>query len=192
MTIKKLFAAVAMTAIATTGAHAAGFYAGAGLGLSSYSSDEFDNLEEPGITFDKKDSGFKFMVGGQISPNFAVEAGYVSLGKAKLSANGVNARASVEGTGLFIDLVGIAPISGDVSLFGKIGIFNGKVAGKASANGESESASESGTDVKFGFGVSYALSKSVDLRGEWERYRFKPEDIKINVDLLSVGVIFKF
>ena len=184
--IKKLAAAAALTVLATAGAQAAGLYVGAGLGLSNWGI-----VDTPGASTDKKDTGVKFVLGTQISPNFAVEGGYVSLGKAKLSATGVN--GSIKGSGLFIDLVGIVPISGDVSVFGKIGAFRGKASASVTAAGFTDTdRGRYSTNGKFGFGVSYALSPSVDVRGEWERYRLSLGGEKGDVSLLSVGVNYKF
>jgi len=48
-------------------------------------------------------------------------------------------------------------------------------------------AKESGADVSSGVGASYDFTKNFGIRAEWER--FKPVD---NIDLLSVGLVYKF
>jgi len=48
-------------------------------------------------------------------------------------------------------------------------------------------AKESGADVSSGVGASYDLTKNFGIRAEWER--FKAVD---NIDLLSVGLVYKF
>ncbi len=187
MKIKQLTSAAALAAMAAMAilsaapAQAADLYGGVSVGASRWHIND-----QPGVAIDKSDTGYKLLLGGQFTPNFGVEGGYVSLGKAKLSGAGGN--GDVKGSGWFVDLVGSMPLSANVALFGKLGVFNGKVSGTATG----VNTSDRGTDVKFGFGLSYALSKAVDLRGEWERYRFNLSGDKGDVDLLSVGLTFKF
>ena len=76
----------------------------------------------------------------------------------------------------------------DFSLLGRVGVYNGKA--DRTVNGVNDS--ERGTDVKYGAGVQYDLSKNTAIRGEWERYRVKALDIKDNTDLFSVGVNYRF
>ncbi|MBP6898995.1 MAG: porin family protein [Burkholderiaceae bacterium] len=181
MNHRQLLAATAITLLSATAAQAAELYGTASLGRSDWKVDD-----EPGISIDKTGTGFKLGLGAQLTPNLAVEGGYVSLGKARLS--GAGGSGSVKGQGVFADLVGSLPINSEVALFAKLGVFHGKA--KASASGISES--DSGTDAKFGFGASYALSKTTQLRAEWERYRFNLSGDKGDVDLLSVGLNFAF
>lgn len=190
MITRQILVAAALGVAAMAGAQAADFYAGGALGVSSWKVDS-----EPGVSLDKTDTGLKLVLGAQLSPNFAIEGGYASLGKAKLSGEVGEMRVdgSFKGTGVFVDLVGMMPLATDWTLFGKLGVFNGKAKASGTASsGESGSDSDSGTDVKFGIGIDYALSKTVSIRGEWERYRFKVWDDKGDVDLLSVGVNFRF
>lgn len=182
MNSRQLLAAAAVALLSASAAQAADLYGTASLGLSKWHVDD-----EPGISIDKTDTGVKLGLGAQLTPNFAVEGGYVSLGKAKLTGAG-GGSGSVKGTGLFVDLVGSLPVGSDVSLFAKLGVFHGKA--KGSAGGVSES--DSGTDAKFGFGASYALSKTTQVRAEWERYRFNLSGDKGDVDLVSVGLNFAF
>lgn len=181
MTLKHITAAAALALLSTTAVQAADIYAGVSLGASRWSI-----ADQPGFTIDKSDTGYKLVLGTQFTPNIGAELGYASLGTAKISGGG--GTGEVKGSGWFVDLVGTLPLSGSLSGFAKLGVFNGK----AKASGAGGAASDSGTDVKYGLGLSYALSKTVDLRGEWERYRFNLSGDKGDVDLLSVGVNFKF
>lgn len=180
MNIKKIAAVASLALLSATAVQAADYYGGINLGASKWHI-----ADEPGVTIDKSDTGYKLVLGAQFTPNIGAELGYASLGTVKVSGNGT---ADVKGSGWFMDLVGTMPLSGDLSAFGKLGVFSGK----AKASGAGGTASDSGTDIKYGFGLSYAVSKSVDLRGEWERYRFNLSGDKGDVDLLSVGVNFKF
>ena len=181
MKVKKLIAVAALALLSTTAAQALDLYGGVSLGASKWHIND-----EPGVTIDKSDTGYKLVLGAQFTPNIGAELGYASLGKVKISGAGVS--GEVKGSGWFADLVGTLPLSGSLSGFAKVGVFNGK----AKASGAGGTASDSGTDVKYGVGLSYAMSKSVDLRGEWERYRFNLSGDKGDVDLFSAGVNFKF
>lgn len=180
MKLKQITVVAALAALSATAAQAVDLYGGVGFGASKWSINDI-----PGVAIDKSDTGYKLVLGAQFTPNIGAELGYAALGKAKFSGGG---SGEIKGSGWFVDLVGTLPLSGDLSGFAKLGIFSGK----ASASGAGGAASDSGTDVKFGVGLSYALSKSVDLRGEWERYRFNLSGDKGDVDLLSLGVNFKF
>jgi OOP family OmpA-OmpF porin len=181
MSAKQVIAALALSAIAAASAQAADFYIGASGGTTDWKV-----ADEPGASIDKSDTGYKFMLGAQFHPNFALEGGYVDLGKAKYSGAYVG---DIKGTGWFVDAVGLWPMSPQWTLLGKVGVFNGKAKGTVVGLG---SASDSGTDAKFGLGVQYSLSKNLALRGEWERYRFDVFNDKGDVDLWSLGVKFSF
>ncbi|MDT7837563.1 porin family protein [Aquabacterium sp. OR-4] len=191
MHIQRIIAAATLGLAAMAGAQAADLYAFGSVGISDWKIDE-----TPGLNLDRKGTGFKLGVGSLLMPNLAVEGGYVNLGKAKLSGDG--GRGSVKGGGVFVDAVGVLPLSSDFSAFAKLGIFHGKAKGEAESypSGESDgvrvSERDSGTDIKFGFGVGWSLSKSVQLRAEWERFRFKLSGDQGDVDLLSLGVSYSF
>lgn len=182
MVLKHTFGALLLAVVASAPAQAADWYLGGSIGASDW---KVSDVPE-GVSVDKSDIGYKLLGGVAFGPNFAVEGGYANLGKSSLSAAGLSGEA--KGYGYFLDLVGMLPVSGQFSVLGRLGAFNGH--GKLSTMGVSES--DSGTDVKYGFGVHYAFSKTVGIRGEWERYRFNAFDEKQDVDLWSVGVTFGF
>lgn len=185
MTIQRLMAVAAMALGASLSAQAADLYALGSVGASKWNVDDI-----AGVNLDKSDTGFKLGLGAQFSPNLAVEGGYATLGKAKLSGPGGS--GSIKGNGVFVDLVGLLPLSSEVNAFAKLGVFNGHAKAQATGLAGVVNESDSGTDVKFGLGLSYAVSKTVQVRGEWERYRFKVWGDKGDVDLVSVGVTFGF
>ena len=150
------------------------------------------------------DTGFKLLLGHQFSPNFALEGGYVNLGKSKFNAalNDGNASANLKSYGGVLDAVGILPLSNEFSVFGKGGLYVGKTSLNVSNSSAASASAFSGTDsswktsLNYGAGVSYALNKNVSLRGEYERFSRVGDDAstggKANVDLLSVGIAAKF
>lgn len=152
-------------------------------------------------TTDEKDTGYKLQLGYQYNRNLAVEGGYVDLGKFKYNATftGGVASAEVKAKGWNIDVVGIAPLNDAFSLLGKIGLIRAKVDATVAATGPGGSASGSDSATKwkttFGFGVSYNLTKTVAIRGEFERFLKLGDNNTTgegDVDLYSVGIVAKF
>lgn len=171
------------------------WYIGGNVGESKYHTDTSGS--EDGITVnttDTSDTGYKAFVGVDLSRYFGLEAGYTDLGKLKFNATDgtTNVPGSVKGTGYFVDAVGKFPVGQGVDLFGRVGAFHGKATGSVSADGVSYSTDDSGTDVHYGLGASYAFNRNVSMRAEWERYRFDVFGGSSNTDLFSVGVVYAF
>jgi OOP family OmpA-OmpF porin len=146
----------------STPAYAAGpYYGGVSLGSSK--------LQDCG--FNCTDTGLKILGGYQVNPSVGVEVAYADLGKF-----GNNVRASALG----IYAVGKLPLANNFSLLGRLGINNARLKGGGNSN--------SGLELGYGIGTSYALTPTVDLRGEWERYKFD----SIDGSLLSFGAVMKF
>jgi OOP family OmpA-OmpF porin len=176
----KLVAAASIVMAAFT-AQAADFYVGGSIGGSRWKVDE-----QPGLTIDKSDTGGKIFAGVALNEMFSVEVGYATLGKAGVTDAFVS--GDVEGTGVFIDGVGQFAVGNNFSLLGRIGAFNGKAKVSAAGLG----ADDSGTDVKWGLGAAYAFNRAASIRVEWERYRFNVFGDKGDVDLLSLGLVYRF
>ena len=51
---------------------------------------------------------------------------------------------------------------------------------------------DSGTDLFFGGGAEYLLDNGVGLRLEWERYLFGGEWQEADIDLISLGAVYRF
>lgn len=174
MTRLSKIAAALIVAVGACSAHAFDIYAGGSLGLTKFHSD--------GLT-DTSDTGLKLFAGTPITPMFGIEGGYVDLGKAK------DGSVSVTASGLYVDALIHGEVAPKMSLFGKVGTFLGDV--KVSGPGGHDS--KSNTSFKFGVGGAYQLNKNVDLRAEWERYHLEaPGDTTGNVDMFSIGAIYRF
>ncbi|MET0518073.1 MAG: outer membrane beta-barrel protein [Burkholderiaceae bacterium] len=154
-----------------------GAYGGASVGYAH------DGSDHPLAPTDRNDTSFKLYGGYGFTPNFSVEYGYTDLGKFN-TANG-----SLKARGLFADAVGTWPLSARLSAIGRVGLFNASLKDEDSVNGDSK---DRGTSVKLGGGLQYALSKTTDLRGEWEHYKLNTSVGKPDVDTYSVGVQFHF
>lgn len=207
--MKRLALIAAFIATATAPAIAGDVYIVGSVGQSTIDSDKSatdnaltsegaDNLAS---SLDKTDTAYKIQVGYQFNQYFAVEGGYVNLGKTDYSASftggGANANAKV--SGLNIAALGILPISDSFSLFGKAGLIDAKVETTVSANGLGGSANDSSTARKWkanwGAGATYSINKQLGIRVEYEQFS-KLGDAnttgEADVNLFSAGVAYKF
>ena len=157
-------------------------YVGASVGQADYD------------ILDDTDSAFKVFGGFQFTPNLAVELSYIDLGGPTVSEAGVGS-ATVESSGLGVALVGMHS-QGGIGFLGKIGFYNfdnditlsGPIA-QAVFGVPSISASDSGTELFFGLGLTIDFSPKIGMRLEWENYDL---DILDDVSLISFGLVMKF
>ena len=151
-------------------------------------------------TLDKRDTGYKVQGGYQFSPNLAVEGSWVDLGKFNYSATftGGNAQFDAKASGFNVAALGVLPLNQTVSLFGKLGVIYAKVEANARAVGAGgaawASASDSNWKPTWGLGGTFNVNKQIGIRAEYEQFSKLggTNTGKGNVDLLSVGVVFKF
>jgi OOP family OmpA-OmpF porin len=148
---------------------------------------------------DDTDTGWKIYGGYHFNPKGAIEFGYVDLGKAKLSGTDIflgSASADWETSGFTVALAGFIPVSQNFAFMGKLGLFHWNLDVNVSSSFlGSGSASSSGTDLTYGLGLKYDFSKTVGVRAEWERFKDVGDNNttgQSDIDLLSVGVVFKF
>jgi OOP family OmpA-OmpF porin len=186
--------AIALAAITTACLHgaasgAADLYAGAAIGRSDYRIDTTG-----AASADTKDTAGKVFFGATITPHLGVEAALFDFGRTSGSVvvpdvGTVNASARVRGIG--VSGVLSAPV-GPVSLFAKAGITNMRARAEARVD-TGLAGSESSWQPTLGVGVSYPIASQLAVRGEWERVRTRfPGGEEDNVDLLSVGVSYRF
>lgn len=164
-------------------------YVGVSAGRADYDIDTTG-----AVSSDTKDTGFKLYGGWMFNENFGVEASLFDLGKAQGAAvipgvGNVSGEAKARGLGVY----GLAalPIN-DFSVFAKAGFAYTRA--EVSATGPfGGSDTESKFNPAFGAGASYAFTKNIGVRAEWERFRIEyPGSQKEDTDLISVGVTYKF
>ena len=207
--MKKLAIATIVAAAFSAPAFAGDIYVVGSVGQSYLHQDkaQIDNtVAEAGATgisstLNNKDIGYKLQLGYQFNQNFAVEGGWVDLGKVKYSASyaGGSANASTKASGFNVAAVGILPVNESFSLFGKLGVIDGKVEETVSATGPGGSANASEKTTKwkgnYGVGATYNINKQVGVRAEYERFSKLGDSNTTgtsDVDLFSLGAVFKF
>ncbi|MFO7542455.1 MAG: outer membrane beta-barrel protein [Thiobacillus sp.] len=161
-------------------------------------------------SIDDTSTGWKLFGGWQLHKNFGLELGYADLGKVKANVSGTfldggegsgsyAANASSEATTWGLTALGILPLTDKFSAFAKLGFHrwdvDGNVAATATDSGVvaslAETFSDSGTDLTYGLGAKYNITKDWAVRAEWERFKLKG-DIDTDVDLASISMQFAF
>jgi OmpA-OmpF porin, OOP family len=153
-------------------AKADGLYVGGALGTPSY-QDDVNGISGSGSGLSGKVFG-----GYQLTPNFALEAGVADFGHIENSSGKVNGGAG------YIDAVAIAPLTNQWALLGSLGI--------AHARFNTTEGDGSGNGLKVGAGAQYAVSSTIAIRAEWERYQPHVFDTRPNVDQYTLGVRASF
>ncbi|MEQ1814017.1 MAG: outer membrane beta-barrel protein [Candidatus Nitrotoga sp.] len=167
-------------------AEVGGFYGAVDVGMSTLHG-FCDAATAVGITAscDESDVGFRGAVGYQVTPNWAVEAGYGSYGTATASGGGRTLEGEV--TSFQISAVGSYLVADAFSVTGKLGLAMVTQEATATLGGVSTSAKDDGTDAVLGVGILYNINQSVGIRAQWET--ITSDDA---TDLLSAGVVFNF
>lgn len=184
------------------------WYIGANIGSSRADIDNRrigNQLLNPGFSItsineDDRDKGYKVFVGYDLSRYVALEAGYFDLGNFSFSSATFPAgtlNGELDTRGINLDLVATLPIRSRLSAFARVGVNYAETEGAFSGtafNGALDSnPSEREANPKFGMGLQYAFNHKLAMRVEAERYRVSNAlDDKDDVDLLSVGLIYRF
>lgn len=197
----------------------AGPYVGASVGQAwiDASTGEIDNafvLDDAfvasGTTLDDSDTGWKAYVGYRFNTFFAVEGGYVDLGKASFLTTITDAPApfdtytpfqiqgTAEATGVNLVAIAGVPLGSAAFVFAKAGAFHwdADYAERVPGVLTRLSRSESGTKPTYGVGLELRLGEAARIRAEWERFEEVGSGIGgregIDVDLASAGLTFEF
>jgi OmpA-OmpF porin, OOP family len=166
-------------------------YAGVTIG-SSKAKAFCDELSGPGITCDDGDTSLRLLGGYQFHKNFAVELGALYLGE--VQARGPGGTFTVESAAIEALGVAMLPLAERFSVYGKAGIYRAVTEARLNTVVLTDTAEETNFDLTFGFGVRVDLAKNLFLRGEWQRYTDVGGDEvgKSDIDVLSIGLLFKF
>jgi OOP family OmpA-OmpF porin len=207
--VSKFSGVLALAAIVSPLAMAedSGWYLGANIGqsVSDLEHEKMadsalgDNLTTTSFRVDDHDMGYKLFGGYQLSRYFALEGGYFNLGKFDFEATlpAGTLAGDIELQGVNLDAVGLLPFTDKFSAFARVGVIRVEASDDFSGTGTAAAIDHGNTDqntgYKFGAGLQYALSDSVAVRAEAERYR--ADDTRGDngdVDLFTVGILYRF
>lgn len=130
---------------------------------------------------DDEETTWRLFGGYRAHRNLAVELGYADLGDMNIGGHGVNSEA------WDLVAVGILPIVEGLAVIGKLGAYRGEARGSGM--------SERRTDLTWGLGAQYDMTRNLGVRLEWQRYTdfgrgaFGPGG---DQDVLSLGAIYRF
>ena len=149
------------------------FYGGFGVGRSD------SNLD--GVVIDNKDRAWKGFGGYQFNRYFAVEGGFIDLGRTTTPG------ASLDSKALHASAVGSLPLTEQFALTGKAGLARTET--EFSTGG-----SDQNTEPTYGLGLRYDFTRQLGIRGEWERYRASnnPFSGKNDIDVFTINAIYRF
>lgn len=173
--MKRIAVAALLSSLAIP-AVAADFYAGIRAGQAKTSIDN--------VTLTKDSStGWGIFGGYNFNPNFAVELEYINLGKPEVAPD------SFETDGFSAAAVGTWPVGEQFSIFGKLGFAMLTTKGPTPPDAESNT-------VTFGIGGQFDVNPMMGFRLGWDRYKLDDTvngfAVKGDVDLISVGALFRF
>lgn len=134
--------------------------------------------------------------GYHFSPNWAVEGGYHMIGKTT-TTNASGTQSSTYSQSMWsAAVVGTYPVTESFGVFGKLGL--GMVTGELAVNdmflGPSSS-SASTSNMIYGFGAQYNISKQVGIRAQYESFgKTKADSASTGSDLtrVSAGLVYNF
>ena len=141
-------------------------------------------------TVDDKDTTWAISGGWMFHPMIGAEIGYRDLGETSASATvGANTvRATAEVDGFLFGAVGRIPV-GPIEIAPRVGLYRWDVKGKVFLNGaQIDSADDDGTDVYFGVGAQYVITKQFHVGAHWTRFDIDGDD----VDVFEIKVGFRF
>lgn len=198
-----------MALVPAASAAESGWYVGANLGVAQADIDTGRiGRELAGAGFaigtvsaENTHAGGKLFAGYQFHRNFAVEGGYVDLGRFTYVATTTAPAGVLNGKmrrqGASVDLVGSLPITNAFSALGRAGLVYTSVRDTLTGTGgvvvPYPNPGKADTSVKFGLGIQYDLSKTVGLRGEVERYQISDTAGNVGtIQMYTAGLVAKF
>jgi OOP family OmpA-OmpF porin len=197
----KRFLAASLMSFAAFGAQAEGGYIGLGYGQGKV---KIDSLGIPGFSesIDDKAPGYKLFGGYEFNKHLAIEIGYQSFHRFNSTVSGPGSSVLIEDTditGLYVDAIGKLPVTGSLSLLGKLGVMQAKTEVSCFSNGSfglnCPGASANSTNFRMGLGVEYAFTASTGIRLELERTsKVGKEDSTgtSDLDFVGVGLTYRF
>lgn len=141
----------------------------------------------PGLAVKASPGAISGIAGYQVNENLSLEGLLAfGVGSSEAKVNGVASGVDMKvGTGLGFFARASTNLTDDLQVFGRLGWQHSRLK-LSDATG---SASDSGSDLAYGFGANYNLSKSSYLQASWMSY-YNKNSTKISGFGLSYGIRF--
>jgi OOP family OmpA-OmpF porin len=164
--MNKIAIAALLSALVAAPAIAADAYVGVNVGKNQMDYSGVNSSTAIGVL-----GGYSF------NQNVAAEVAYTNLGSADTKY-----ASTITGRVFSVAAVGSLPLNKDFSLLGKLGV--------ASSTVEESGYSESKTDLTYGIGAQYNVSKTVGIRLGYDSFKVGSSNTKDSA-LISIGAVFK-
>ncbi|MGL4233532.1 MAG: outer membrane beta-barrel protein [Casimicrobium sp.] len=188
------------------------WYVGTNVGRTDISfnnanqADQFLELgfDSAATTSDTKGTGARILGGYQLHKYAAVEAAYVDLGKFSFRTNVTPAgtlAATTKINGFELAAVGTFPIGDRFGIFARVGALIGETKTRYTGSGSVEIITDRDTQKKrstqlsYGAGATFNVSKRFGIRAEWSRYSKLGDDFtggKTDADFYGAGLVYRF
>lgn len=134
---------------------------------------------------DREATGFKLFTGTRFNNVLGAELSYLHLGDVELGG-GEDSRAH----GINASLIAGVPLTQSISVNGKLGTTYGwtRIGGPGATGG----GKRDDFGLSYGAGLNFNITRQVDVRVDWDRHRFEFTRGNEDVDLLSVGLQYRF
>ena len=174
--------------LAGAGALAQAAEVGQGYVSAFIGQSEVDVDYDVDVDIEGDDTSYRIGGGFRVNENFAVEGYYIDYGEIDDSIFVPffgDVELEAEATAFQFQAVGLFPASPSVDLYGKIGlaIWDAELSAPGFADEDDD-----GTDLVFGFGANFNISKQFTLRAEYEIANF--DDVDIDTIMIGVNVAF--
>jgi len=155
---------------------ATGGYIGVGFGKVDIDTETFDDP-----------TGFELIGGYKFNDNLAIEVSYVDFGEA---SDNEPPEWKITANSLAVGVVGIAPITEQFEVFGKIGFHSWDIEFKESGFGIL--AEDDGSDIFYSLGANYKVNNQFSLGVSYSNYTLEPEGEDEDITLLSLNGKYYF
>lgn len=163
-----------LTAVAQ--AQEEGFYLDASVGQTDINESGWDD-----------GTSFSLGAGYSFTKHISIEARYIDFGEFDDNAPPV---WTLSGDALVVDLVASYPLTDRVSMFAKLGVFGWDA--ELSEDGFGELASDDGTDITYGVGVSLSFADRFSSYIQFKRYAFEVSGEDLDLDDIAIGLQYRF
>ncbi|HET7731562.1 MAG TPA: outer membrane beta-barrel protein [Usitatibacter sp.] len=160
-------------------------YVGASGGESKFRTDCNRTITQ--FECDRKDTGFKVYAGGKMSEVLGLEVGYTDFGRIRTNGGDTDAWA------VPISLTVGAPIGPRFAAFGKVGGVYARTDVTTDLNDTfSARGDRNGWGWTYGAGATFAITPTVQIRADWDRYKLDFVGGRRDVDMLTAGLQLRF
>lgn len=156
-------------------------YVGIGVGAT-----QFDVVCPTAAKCDDTGVGGRIYAGGQFNRNLGLEVAYANLGRPDGTGGGTR-----RSQGVGLSLVGILPVGSVGEMNARVGTFYTRSQNSGILS-STYGASAKGFGLAFGAGAGINITPNVQLRVDWDRQNLEIDGRDTHVDMLALGLRFRF